>query len=99
MKTVTSDDEIGTAYGYTQYTKTLASLVLTEDNTYDRAEMSCNDVLWTASGGTIGPSPGALLIDDTTADKTIIGYLDFGEDQQAASGQNFSVGNIKIRVS
>lgn len=98
-KVVTSDDEIPTAYGYTQYAKTLTTQVLTEDDTDNRAEMTCDDPVWTASGGMIGPSPGALLIDETTSDKTVIGYIDFGADQQASSGQNFTVGNIEVVVA
>jgi len=98
-KVVTSDDEIPTAYGYTQYAKTLTTQVLTEDDANNRAEMGCDDLTWTASGGTIGPSPGALLVNDSTSDKTVIGYLDFGGDQQATTGLTFSVGGIKIRVS
>jgi len=98
-KVVTSDDELATLYGYTQYTKALTTKVLSEDDTNNRAEMTCDDVLWTASGGTIGPSPGALLVDDTTSDKTVIGYLDFGGDQQATTGLTLSAGSIKIRVS
>jgi len=98
-KVVTSDDEIATNYGYTQYTKTLTTQVLTEDDANNRAEMGCDDLTWTASGGTIGPSPGALLVNDSTSDKTVIGYLDFGGDQQATTGLTFSVGGIKIRVS
>lgn len=98
-KVVTSDDELGSGNGYTQMTKTLANKVLTEDNTNDRAEMTCDDVVWTASGGTIGPSPGAILIDDTTPDDTIIGHLDFGGNMQAPSGKEFSIGNIKVRIT
>jgi len=98
-KVVTSDDEIPTAYGYTQYAKTLTTQSLAENDTDNRAEMTCDDPIWMASGGMIGPSPGALLIDETTPDKTVIGYIDFGADQQASSGQNFTVGNIEIVIA
>ena len=98
-KVVTSDDEIATNYGYTQYEKALTNQVLTEDDANNRAEMTCDDPVWTASGGMIGPSPGALLVDDTTSDKTVVGYIDFGADQQASSGQNFTVGSIGVRIS
>jgi len=97
-KTVTSDDELTTGSGYTQDSKTLAGKVLTEDDTNDRAEMSADDVQWPASGGTIGPTPGALLYDDTTTDDTIIGYLDFGGNQSAASGANFTISTIRVRI-
>lgn len=98
-KTVSSDDELATLYGYTQYTKALATKVLTEDNTNDRAEMTCDDLYWTASGGTIGPSPGALLVDDSTGDKTVIGYLDFGANYQALTGTQFALDDIVVRVA
>jgi hypothetical protein len=97
-KTVTSDDELSTGNGYTQDTKTLANTTVTEDDTNDRAEMSADDVSWTASGGAIGPTPGAILYDDTSPDDTIIGYLDFGGNQSAASGANFTITTIRVRI-
>lgn len=98
-KTISSDDELPTGNGYTQYNKALTEKILIEDNTFDRAEMTCDDVIWNASGGAIGPTPGALLVDDTTSDKTVIGYLDFGGDQQAPSGTQFSIIGIRIRIT
>ena len=98
-KIVTADDELQTGYGYTQDTKTLSGLSVSEDDSNDWAEMTCNDVTWTASGGTIGPTPGAILYDDTTTDDTIIGYLSFGANQQAASGADFVISGIKVRIA
>ncbi len=97
-KTVTSNDELATGNGYTQDTKTLTNKTLTEDDTNDRAEMAADDVQWTASGGSIGPTPGAILYDDTSTDDVIIGYLDFGGDQAAASGANFTISTIRVRI-
>ena len=97
-KTVNSDDELSTGSGYTQDTKTLTGKVVTEDDTNDRAELSADDVAWAASGGTIGPTPGAILYDDTSPDDTIIGYLDFGGNQSAASGANFTITTIRVRI-
>ena len=97
-KTVTSNDELATGNGYTQDTKTLTNKTLTEDDANDRAEMAADDVQWTASGGSIGPTPGAILYDDTSADDVIIGYLDFGGDQAAASGANFTISIIRVRI-
>jgi hypothetical protein len=97
-KTVTSDDELATGNGYTQDTKTLANTTVTEDDANDRAEMAADDVSWAASGGAIGPTPGAILYDDTSPDDTIIGYLDFGGNQSAASGANFTITTIRVRI-
>jgi len=97
-KTVTSDDELTTGNGYTQDTKLLTGKTLTEDDANDRAEMAADDIVWTASGGAIGPTPGCLLYDDIATDDTIIGYLDFGGDQSAASGANFTISTVRVRI-
>ena len=98
--TIVGADELATLYGYVRNTKVLTTPVLTEDNTTnDRAELTCDDPVWTASGGSIGPTPGAMIFDDTVTEKTVIGYLDFGGNQTAASGSTFTISAIKVRTS
>jgi len=100
-----SASELGTAYGYTINTKTLAGVAVTEDDTDDRCEVTWNNVTWTASGGAIGPTPGAIIFDDTvTADGVtvadpIIGYIDFGGDQTQASGGTATISSVEVRIS
>jgi hypothetical protein len=94
--TITSRDELADGNGYAD--AALSGGALTEDDANDRAEYTCNDVTWTASGGDIGPSPGAIIWDDEATDDPVVGYLDFGADQTAASGSTFNILNIKIRV-
>ena len=96
---VTGADEIQTAFGYTLTGITAAGGALAEDDTNDRAEYTCNTITWTAAGGSIGPSPGAFIYDDTDADKTVIGYLDFGSEQTATTGNTFSIANIAVRLA
>jgi hypothetical protein len=91
--------ELASGNGYTQNTKVLTSQVLTEDDANDRGVMACGDVSWTASGGDIGPTPGAIFYDDTTSDNTIIGYLDFGGNQTATSGNILSIEDIEVRFN
>lgn len=91
-----SASEIATGNGYTQNTKTLTGVSVTEDDTDDRGEVTWSTVTWTASGGSIGPSNGAIVFDDTTADDTIIGYIDFGEAKTAADGGNLNVISIAL---
>jgi hypothetical protein len=97
--TVAGNDELATAYGYTRNTKVLAGQAYAEDDTNNRSEMTADNVIWTASGGSIGPTPGAILYSDTSADDTIIGYIDFGGEQTAPSGAQFTISNEKIRIS
>lgn len=89
-----SASELATGNGYTANSKTLAGVAVTEDDTDDRAEVIWSTVTWTASGGSIGPSNGAIIFDDTTTDDTVIGYIDFGEAKTATDGGNFNISNI-----
>lgn len=91
--------ELATGNGYTQNTKTLSNQVLSEDDTNDRAEMVADDLTWTAAGGSIGPTPGAILYDGTSADNTIIGYIDFGSELTATSGNTLVIEDISIRFT
>lgn len=92
-----SADILADGYGYTVGTLTFTSL--TEDDTNDRAEALFADFTWTASGGSIGPANGAVIYDDTTADDTIVGFIDFGTAQTATDGGSFKISNIKVRTS
>ncbi len=94
-----SASELAAGNGYTQKTKTLANVAVTEDDTDDRCEVTWDDAAWTASGGSIGPSPGAIILDDTTSDDTNIGFIDFGSDQTATDGGTFTVPNIEFRLA
>jgi hypothetical protein len=68
-----------------------------EDDTNDRGEAIFQDVSWTASGGNIGPSNGAIIYDDTVADDTVVGFIDFGTAQMATDGGVFRITNIRVR--
>ena len=96
--TITSNDELPSGNGYTQDDKTLGTPTITEDDNYDCLNVAFPTVTWTASGGDIGPTPGAIIYDDTTTDKVVIGYLDFGTSQTAADGTTFNIASITIRI-
>jgi hypothetical protein len=48
------------------------------------------DVVWTASGGTIGPFRYAVLYDDTSATKHLIGWWDYGSSVTLQIGETFT---------
>ena len=97
-----SASELGTANGYTAGGNTLAGVAVTEDDTDDRTEVTWNNTTWTASGGSIGPTPGAIIYDDTVTSPTadpIVGYIDFGGDQTQSDGGVATIANIEFRIS
>jgi hypothetical protein len=95
-KTATSDDELATGFGYVQYTKS-PTMTFTEDDTNHWALASYPTQTWTTSGGNIGPSPCAILYDQT-ADVIVHAIIFGGGEQTAISGSDFDIqaGSAKI---
>ena len=97
-----SASELATGYGYTRNTKTLSGVAVTEDDTDNRTEVTWSNVTWTASGGAIGPTPGAIIFDDTVTTPTadpIIGYIDFGGEQTQADGGVATISGVEVRIA
>jgi hypothetical protein len=97
-----SASELATGYGYTRNTKTLSGVAVTEDDTNDRCSVTWSNVTWTASGGAIGPTPGAIIFDDTVTTPTadpIIGYIDFGGEQTQADGGVATISGVEVRTA
>lgn len=93
--------ELATAFGYVAGGNVLAGVNVNENDVDDRTEVTWNDSSWTAAGGPIGPSPGAIVFDDTVAAPLadpIVGYIDFGGDQTQSDGGVARVTNIEFRL-
>lgn len=100
-----SANELATGNGYTQNTKTLSGVALAESLVNDRLQVTWADCSWTASSGSIGPTPGMIIFDDTvtigggatTADP-IIGYIDFSTEVTQQDGGTLYIKNIQLDI-
>ena len=58
-----SASELANGNGYTTGGNTLAGVAVTENDTTNLCEVTWNNTTWTASGGSIGPTPGAIIFE------------------------------------
>lgn len=98
LSDVTSD-QLATGGGYTQDSKTLANVSITEDDTNDKASVTWDDVTWTATVGGIPATGAAIIYDDTAADDTVIGCIDFGTDYATPEGSSFQLQSVSVDIS
>ncbi len=95
-------NELPTLNGYTIGGITLAGVAVLEDDVDNRTEVTWNNPTWTAVGGAIGPTPGAIIYDNTPAAPQvdpIVGFIDFGGDQSQAAGGTITIINPEVRLS
>jgi hypothetical protein len=83
--------ELATANGYTQQDKALSGGTWAENDTDDKGIRTFDNVSWTASTGSIGPTGSAVIYDDTTADKTVVGCIDYGTDYTIPDGASIQI--------
>jgi predicted TIM-barrel enzyme len=91
-----SASELANGSGYTTGGIALTNSTVTEDDANDKATTVFDDASWTATGGPIGPTPGAIIFDDTTTDDTVVGYIDFTTERTVADGFVLLIQNINV---
>jgi len=91
-----SASELSAGNGYLQKTKAAAGISISRDDVLYKLTITWNNPQWTASGGDIGPSPGAFLLDDTVADDPLVMYIDFGSEGTEPDGGTFTIANPKF---
>lgn len=83
--------EIGTGNGYTAGGTAVGSSAYSQ--TAGVGKLTGNDVVFTASGGTIGPFQFAVLYNDTPTSPAdpLIGWWDYGSALTLQDGETFTV--------
>jgi len=94
-----SASELANGNGYTTGGVTLANSTVTEDDSVDKAITVFDNITFTASEGSLGPTPGAIVYDDTTSDDTIVGYIDFITERTITVGNNLLIQNIAVNIA
>lgn len=98
--------QIGSGTGYTTNGMSLTPNatdfdVLTEDDANDRALIQIKNLVWTATGGTLGAARYAVMTDDnaTPASREILWYWDLGADYSVSSGQTLTLIDLEARLN
>lgn len=94
-KTLSSDDELPTGAGYTQFDKALTFIAIAIDDSLRGAEATYQPASWTATG-TMGPASGAIVIDDTHADDLVIMHMAFASDVTKENTEILQINDISI---
>ena len=68
-----------------------AATISSSSQTSGTYKLVLADVVFTASGGSIGPFRYAVLYNDTATNKELIGWWDYGSNLTLASGETFTV--------
>ena len=96
-----SASELSTLNGYTVGGVSLSGVAIAQDNVNHKATVKWTNPSWTASGGSIGPAAGLMVIDDTDTDKMIVMYIPFVDasgnrsEQTQADGGVFTIAGVE----
>lgn len=94
-----SANELATGFGYTVKDKVLAGVAVDEDDVNDRSNVTWTNPSWTAAGGSIGPSVGMCIIDETVADDPVVAFIDFGAEYTQVDTGAFVVSGVGLRIA
>ena len=93
-----SSYEQATGFGYTVGGVTLSGVSIAQNDTDNRADITWNNITWTASGGDVGPLAGVIILNDSLTNDPVVGYIDFGGAYTVADGGTATVANVKVRI-
>ena len=84
--------EIAGAFGYSSGGTALTTVTWSETGAGTGIwQFTSDDVVFTASGGSIGPFRYAVLYSDTSTNDKLVGYLDYGSSISVSDTNTFTV--------
>ena len=83
--------EIPDGTGYTANGHTLVGVTWGYDAGNEQWKWDADNLLLTASGGSIGPASGAIIYDDTASGDKLCFYIDFGAEEEAEDQVQFLI--------
>lgn len=92
-----SASELPTENGYTVGGKVLNNITITKDNDLNKGILTADNVVWTASGGTL-ETAGAIVFNDTMTDDPVVYYANAEGVLSAPDGINLEIKNIQYRI-
>jgi len=98
-----SASELATSNGYTQGSAELiVDSAWAQDDVNNKASVSWADYTWTASGGSIGPTISAIVLQwdsGTTANSIVVGEIHFGTAKTITDGVSFQLQDLGFDLS
>lgn len=93
-----SASELADGFGYTIGGALLSGVVVQQDDVNNVASITWANVSWTAAGGDIGPTSGAIIYDETLINSPIVGFIDFGATYTEVDGGVATIINITVTI-
>ena len=89
-------NEISSTGGYAR--DELIVTGVTENDTDNTCDVAVDDLAWTPSGADYDDTVGVIVFDDTSADDTVVGFIDFGVVETPEDLITFQVTGLDIRL-
>jgi hypothetical protein len=86
-----STNELATSGGYTQLNKSISGKTITLDAVNNQVMYDCDNITWTASGGSLGPARYCAFVDTQGGANKYLYIMDFSTNKTADDTTDFRI--------